>query len=216
MGDQKITLAVDGAGRAVHTRERTVTGPGVIQEQYVIPISPRLASGIYLYHTGAHVVQASAQNGTSTGFWWLYNTSSTVQVALRSVRCKTQIGSQLATPTSPRLLLQAFTFTGTPAGTAVTPRKTDTSFAAAVASLRTTQVTSVVTLTESVWTFLPVAALTAAGSSSPSDSVWMPKEDEQVILLQNQGVVCWQPDAGTASDTRRIVTDVAVSEFTVP
>lgn len=217
MGDQKIILPADSTGKAIHTREITVAGPGVVQEQYVIPISARLNTGVYRAHTGAHVIQASAQNGTGTGFWWLYNTSATVIVGLRRVQFHSQHGSILVTATSPRIVLQTFTFTGTPAGTAITPAKTDTSFAAATASLRSTQVTSVVTLVAQFMAFLPVVALTAVGAAPPAVGDWSPDtEDGEILLRQNQGVVCWQPDAGTASDTRRFVTSLAWSEFTVP
>jgi len=217
MGDQKITLPPDSVGRSIHTRERTVSGPGVVQEPYVIPISVRVSSGIYLAHTGAHTVQASATNGTSTGFWWLYNPiGSAVIVALRSVNLASQLGSVLATPTSPRILLNAFTFTSAPSGTAVTPRKADTAYAAATASIRTTQVTSVVTLTEPIWSWMIYANETAVGGNSPSGSTSAWKEDEQPVLAAGQGLVLYQPDAGTASDTRRFITNVAWSEYTVP
>jgi hypothetical protein len=216
MGDQEIALPPAGVGRSIHTRERTVSGPGVVQEPYVIPISPRLASGIYLATTTG-VVQASATNGTSTGFWWLYNPGTGgVLVALRSANLASQLGSALLTPTSPRILLAAFTYTGTPAGTAVTPRKADTAFGAAVASLRSTQVTSVVTLTQNVWAWFPYANETAVGGNPPSGTTYAPKEDEQVVLAANEGVVCYQPDAGTTSDTRVLAWNLAWSEFTVP
>jgi hypothetical protein len=216
MGDQEIALPPGSVGRSIHVRQRTVSGPGVVNEPYVIPISARLSSGIYL-GTVAGTVQASAQNGTSTGFWWLYNTiGSGLSVALRSINVATQSASALVTVTSPRLLLQAFTFTGTAAGTNVAPRKADTSFAAAAASLRSTQVTSVVTLTEQVCAWLPYANQTAVNGNPPSGSTWAPKEDEQVVLAAGQGLVLYQPDAGTASDTRVVSTSLAWSEYTVP
>lgn len=216
MGDQEIALPPSGVGRSIHTRERTVAGPGVVQEPYVIPISVRVSSGIYLA-TVASVVQAAATNGTSTGFWWLYNPiGSTVFVALRSINVATQLGTVLATPTSPRILLTATTFTGVPAGTAVAPRKADTSFATATASLRTTQVTSVVSLTEQITAWFPYANETAVGGSPPSGSTWAPKEDEQPVLAAGQGLVLYQPDAGTTADTRVLTTSLVWSEYTVP
>lgn len=217
MVQQEIILPPDSTGKSIHTREQTVTGPGVVQDQYVIPISERVNSGVYVAHTGAHVVQAAAQNATATGFWWLYNTSATVILGLRRVSFNSQHGSVLATPTSPRILLAAFTFTGTPAGTAVTPRRADTGFAAATASLRTTQVTSVVTLAEAFYAFLPTAALTAVGAVPATSDAYNPDEESgEVLLRQNQGVVCYQPDTGTTADTRRFVTNVAWDEFTIP
>jgi hypothetical protein len=217
MPQSEIVLPPDSTGKSLHTLERTVTGPGVVQDQYVIPVSERVHSGIYLSHTGAHVVQATAQNGTGTGFWWLYNTSSTVIVALRRVSFSSQLGSALVAVTSPRILLQAFTFTGTPAGTAITPRKTDTGFPASTASLRSTQVTSVVTLTQAFWSFLPTASATAVAYNPATFMAFDPDEESgEILLRQNEGVVCWQPDAGTASDTRRFVTNLCWDEFTIP
>jgi hypothetical protein len=217
VAEQGITLNAGSGGLKLHTRERTVSGPGVVQEQYFIPVSERINSGVYLAHTGAHVVLAAAQNGTSTGFWWLYNTSATVIVGVRRVSFACQHGSVLVTATSPRIMLQGFTFTGTPAGTAVTPKKADTGYPAATASLRTTQVTSVVTLTEQFYAFLPVVALTAVGVEPPSYDAYNPDEESgEVLLRQNQGIVCWQPDAGTTADTRRFITNIAFDEFTVP
>lgn len=217
MPQQEIILPPDSTGKSIHTRELTVTGPGVVQQQYVIPVSERVNSGVYVAHSGAHVVQASAQNGTSTGFWWLYNTSSTVIVGVRRISFMCQHGSILVTATSPRIVLQGFTFTGTPAGTAITPKKTDTGFAGATASIRSTQVTSVVTLTQQFHAFLPVVALTAVGAAAPAEASYEPDEESgEIMLRQNEGVACWQADAGTASDTRRFVTNVAWDEFTIP
>jgi hypothetical protein len=216
MPESEIALPPSSGGRSLHTRQRTVTGPGVVQEPYVIPISARLASGIYLGAV-AGTVQAAATNGTSTGFWWLYNTvGSGVSLAVRSVNMACQLGSALATPTSPRILLTAGTFTGVPAGTNVAPRKADTTFGAATASLRTTQVTSAVTLTQAVWAWLPYANATAVGGNPPSGSTWAPKEDEQLVLAAGECLVCYQPDAGTTSDTRVLTWAVAWAEFTVP
>lgn len=221
MGDQKIILPADGSGKAIHTREITVSGPGVVQEQYVIPISARLNTGVFRALTNtagaSHTVQAAAQNGTSTGFWWLYNASSTVIVGLRRVRFRSQFSAVTAFPTCPRIVLQRMTFTGTPAGTAITPTKTDSGFGAAVASLRSTQVTSVVTLLEQFEGFMPPVSLTAVAYGATVVDDWVPDtEDGEILLRQNQGVACWQADAGSTSDTRKFIMSVAWSEFTVP
>jgi hypothetical protein len=216
MPESEIALPPNSGGRSLHTRQRTVTGPGVVQEPYVIPISSRLASGIYIAATSG-VVAATLTNGTSTGFWWLYNTiGSGVSLAVRSVNMACQMGAVLLTPTSPRIMLQAGTFTGVPAGTNVAPRKADSAYGAATASLRTTQVTSAVTLTQQVWAWLPYANATAVGGNPPSGSTWMPREDEQLVLAAGECLVCYQPDNGTTSDSRVLTWSVTWSEFTVP
>jgi len=217
-------LPADSTGKAVHTRELTVSGPGTVQDLYIIPTSVRVASGVYLCQTGVHVMQIAAsspQNGTSTGFWWLYNPGTGgVRVALRRVHCMTVMVNTASTAqTSPRIMLQAFTYTGTPGGAAVTPRKADTAAGAAVAILMTTQVTSAVTLTEQFHAFLPWASQisSSGGPATPGDSLYTPAEDEQITLAANEGIVCYQADAGTATtDGRRIVTNICWSEYTVP
>jgi len=216
MPESFVWLPPDSTGKKLHTRNQTI-GANDVHEQFVIPVSARLNTGVFRSHTGAHVVQAAAQNGTSTGFWWLYNTSATVICALRRCHFMSQRGSALATPTSPRIVLQRITFTGTPAGTAIVPAKTDTGFCAAVASLRSTQVTSVVTLAEQFMAFLPMSDVSTTVTGGATDTDWVPDtEDGEILLRQNQGVVCWQPDAGSTSDTRRFVTSIAWSEFTIP
>jgi hypothetical protein len=221
MPDQIIQLPADSTGKKIRTQELTVGG-NVVQQQYVIPNSIRVVSGVYIAHTGLHSVVASATNGTSTGFWWLYNpVGSAVKVALKRVEYSSGEGAAAATiATAPRApLLTAFTFTGIPGGAAITPRKADTSFATATALLMSTQVTSVVTLTQALYAFQTGIHCQSTSSGGPSvglASDWIPPEDGQPILAAGEGIVAYQPDAGTASDPRRFITNIAWEEFTVP
>ncbi|MCA1572772.1 MAG: hypothetical protein LC798_21260 [Chloroflexi bacterium] len=41
----------------------------------------------------------------------------------------------------------------------------------------------------------------------------MPEEEEMVVLRQNEGVACFQADAGTTSDTRRFILNVALEDY---
>lgn len=222
MGDSYIQLPADSSGKKLATRQRTV-GANTVEEQYVISRSVRVNTGVYLSATGVHTIviaASSPQNGTSTGFWWLYNpgTSGTI-VALRRIRFMSQMAAATVAATSPRIMLQAFTYTGSPSGTVITPRKTDTTMAAAVATLRSTQATSAVTLTQQFHAFLPYATQlsSSGGPAAAADSTYAPDEDEQIVLAANEGVVCYQADAGTATtDGRRFVTNITWSEYTVP
>lgn len=216
MPESFIQLPADSTGKKSHTRQRTI-GANVIEDSYVIPISERVNSGTYIGHPGAQLVQAAATNGTTTGFWWMYNTSATVFAAVRKVSFVSQHGSILVTATSPRIALARFTFTGTPSGTAVTTAKVDSAHAASTVSVRTTQAGSTVTLGALFHAFLPVVALTAVGVTNPAEDDFGPEEESgEIVLRQNEGIVCYQPDAGTASDTRRFVTAVTWDEWTVP
>lgn len=217
MADNKITLPGEQPGnKQIHTREITVSGPGVVQQEYLIPTSARVVSGVYLATTGVRVVTVTADTFPA-GSWWLINpVGSAVKVALRSVTFSSQIASALAVPTSPRFSLVAFTFTGTASGAQITPRKAATTFAAATATLRTANTGMTITRTQDVYNFLPVAVATAVGGVAPQEQPVQPPEDEQVVLAAGEGVVLTQATAGTTSDTRRTMASMVWAEYTVP
>lgn len=215
MGEQFIQLPVDGSGKRQRTRERTVSG-NVIQEPYLISIRERVLSGVYLAQTGAHVVQAAA-DAAGVGRWWLFNpVGSTVLVAFRRCEFLSQLGSVLAAPTSPRLTLSLFTATGTASGASVTPGKQDSTQAAATATLRTASTGLTITDGADVFSFMPTASATAVGYAAPAVADWLPEDEGMPILRAGEGIYLTQSDAGTASDTRRYVTNIAWEEFTLP
>ncbi|HYS41461.1 MAG TPA: hypothetical protein VEO01_38085 [Pseudonocardiaceae bacterium] len=218
MGAQKIVLPPDSTGKAMLTQERTVTGPGVVQVEYVIPISERVFSGAYLYALNG-TVQASAHTGTGTGFWYLYNpAASGILLALDYCIFMSSEATALATVTAPRINLTGFTFTGTPGGTTIAPEKVDSAFGANVAVFMSTQVTSVVTLTKDFASFLPtvVQSSSSGGPAGSTYAAYQPEERLRRVVHPGEGIVCWQPDAGTAADTRKVITNIAWSEYTVP
>ena len=66
-----------------------------------------------------------------------------------------------------------------------------------------------------VMAFLPVVAVTAAGSSAAAVEDWAPEfTDDHIWLDVGEGLRLYQPDAGTTSDTRRFVLDFVVEEVT--
>jgi hypothetical protein len=221
MGAQKIILPADSTGKAIYTQERTVTGPGTVQLQYVITASERVLSGVYSAQTGLHSVSATATNGTTTGNWWLYNpVGSTTLISVRRIEFASGSGAaSVAIATSPRIQLSRFTFTGTPAGTTITSGKIDSNFPTATAVLKSTQVTSVVTLAGDIFAFLTgiwCQSTSSGGPGAGQTSDWLPDEDGQPVLRAGEGIACWQPDAGSTSDPRRFVTNIAWTEYTVP
>lgn len=179
----------------------------------VLPEDNRVRSGVFACQTGIHVVQAAAQAATA-GFWWLINpVGSTVLVALRRVEFMTQIGTVLNTPTSPRIQLERVTFTGTPTGAQVTPARVRTADGANTATLRTASTGLTLTAGAAIYAFMPVASQTAGSGIPPGQGDWNPDNNGMIILAAGEGIVCRQPDAGTASDTRRFVTNIAWEEF---
>lgn len=220
MGASYIQLPVDSAGKKLATRQRTI-GANTVEEQYVLELtSERVRSGVY-FASILSVVQATATNGTTSGFWWLYNpVGSSVLMALRRAVYTCQNGSPAtATPTSPRTQLSLFTFTGTPGGAAITTGKADSTYGAAAGILMSTQVTSAVTLGAPIKSFLP-AFNQITGSGGPAAATfadWDPASDDGMPLLRaGEGIACWQPDNGSTSDVRRQVLNIAWEEFTIP
>lgn len=223
MADSFVRVAPDSTGKLLRTVS-TVVGGDLVEEQVVVVTSARTRTGMYRASTGAHVVLAPAHAATA-GFWWLLNpVGSGVAVALKRVVFMSLHGSVLATPTSPRIILERVTFTGTASGAQVAPsRRVRTAVAGLsadatpVGSLRTASTGLALTAGEAFRQFFPVAALTAVGAVPPAVDHHNPtSEDEEIVLAAGEGIVCRQADAGTTGDTRRFITDVVWEEFTAP
>lgn len=198
-------------GRREATRSKT---EDAVTKQWprVIVEDNRTRSGVYYGSPAIITVQASA-HGAGAGFFWLINpVGSTVVVAVRRMRFASQHGTALATPTSPRIVAELFTFTGTASGATVTLAKRRTSDAAATASLRTANTGMTQTAGAIICSWLPVAALTAVGTATPAFDEWAPPLEDQCVLGAGEGLRFYQPDAGTASDTRRMDIDFIIDE----
>jgi hypothetical protein len=222
MGDSSIPLPPEGSGLQVHMRQLTVSGPGTVQQEYIVPTSVRAPAAqtgfapVYLAHAGVRVITATADTFPA-GSWFLINpVGSTIKVAVRSVTVASQLASVLATPTAPRFAVVAFTFTGTASGATVTPRAAQSGFAAATGSLRTANTGLTITRTQDAWYFLPIALATAVNGTAPQEQTWQPPEDEQLVLAAGEGIVLTQATAGTTSDTRRVATNLTWSEYVTP
>jgi hypothetical protein len=214
----KVILPLDtgNTGKMVRT-VTTVVGADTVHEHYFIPSSKRNVLGAYRFDGGKYTVQASAQNGTTTGYWWLINPAgSTILVALHRIQIVQNFSTSLATPTMPRLEISRITFTGTASGAAETYAQRDSTDAAAQSTLRTASTGLSVTLGNAFWsTLVPFTAGTAAWQFNvPFLSEFLEDgEVGQMILRPGEGIVLWQPDAGTASDTRQFVTNFCLQEF---
>jgi hypothetical protein len=215
--DSFVQLPTDSTGKKSDALQMIIAG-NTVQRSRVVVASGRVRSGVHIVAFQG-TVAAAIQNGTSTGFWWLYNpVGSAFSVALRRVMFQSQFSTALLTSTAPRIQLSRFTFTGTPSGTAVPIAKQRTADTTFGGFLTSTQATSVVTLGNPIFAFLPVwtQSTTSGGPNTPSWSDWNPDEDGMPILAAGEGIVCWQADAGTASDTRKFVTNFAFEQFTEP
>lgn len=179
-----------------------------------------------LYFIGAYryqlrtLVQATAQNGTTTGFAWLFNPNGATNIVkLEKVKYLTQFEAALSAPTAPRLAVARFTYTGTPTGAAGNAARYDTSDPNKSLDIRTAYTGMTITLDAAgpFWSALPVASQGVAGwgISNPALEVFEPNRlGLEFILRPGEGIVLYQPDAGTTSDTRRLITEVCWGEYT--
>jgi hypothetical protein len=206
VADKIITpLDTGNTGKKVRTQTRTV-GSDSVHEHFFIPISQYSKVGIYFADTGTLSVQASATNGTTTGFFWLFNpVGAAIKGALRRMECESNITSATAMLTIPRIAISRFTFTGTASGAQITPANRDSTDATAVVNLRTASTGLTVTLGAIAHVFYPLIGQGVGTSGVPSTRAeWEPQLEEAFSVMRaGEGFVGWQPDAGTAADTRR-------------
>ena len=211
-------LPANGSGQKVDALQLTVGGNTVLQQRMVARAHERTLTTRLWYHSGALTVGASA-DGANVGRIYVENDpDSTVLIAITRVRFSSQLGSALATPTAPRFVLRAFTFTGNiPSGTAITGVEQDTSYGAKDANWNVRSAATDMTITEGadVCAFFPVAGATAVGYAPPAVSEWISEPDRPLIVRAGEGYMLKQADAGTASDTRIVTADFEIEEWTV-
>ncbi len=180
--------------------------------------------GVYSLHLGAAFsVQASAQNGTSSAyFWWsLPNSVSSKAARLRSCLLKINVSAQTPImPTYPRIALGKYTFTGNPSGTQITGIPLQTSYPADVSYASAAITGETPTLvngglglgTALVPPFLLAGTPTNIALALNSEQQLVPQgpdnEDIWPLFVPGEGAVLWQPDAGTSSDIRRFTVDM--------
>ena len=209
-------LPTDSGNTGKKMRSQTrVIGADTVHEHFFVQSSSRDIVGSYIAHSGVNLIQATAQT-FPVAFWWLINpVGNANKIAIKAIEMVSQMGSALAAPTSPRLLLASFTFTGTASGATVTPGKLDSTSAATTASFRTASTGLTITKVADLLCALPIASATAVGYSPPQMDEWFEDvEQNQIILRAGEGVAFYQPDAGTTADTRRVITTVKWDEFT--
>lgn len=196
------------AGKKIRTQTKVVSAV-TVHEHFFVQSRQAVLLGVYSsVPVTPAVIQASAQNGTTTGFLWGHVPSAITnkKARLRKVLITTMHGSALATPTAPRILLARMTFTGTASGASIVAAKIDSLYPAAVLDLRT----AVTGLTPSIIGFLGHAgvagALTAVGAYAPYTASLIDSsvEDEWPMFAPGEGFIIYQDVAGTVSDTRAL------------
>lgn len=215
----KIILPTDtlNAGPKVQTQTEVV-GADTVHAHFFIPRSRRKILGVYSAMPTVSSVQATAQSLTGTAFWWLQLVAAaTVRARLRRLALQFTIAGEADMQSVPRIALARFTFTGAASGASVAPAKRKTSDATAVAILRTA-VTGMTPVGDGhVAGFLvPTFGITTSGASwNAGPSVeWAPHDEEEFIDIgPGEGIGLYQPDNGTATDTRRFLSSIEWDEY---
>lgn len=188
---------------------------GVNGNPLVVAPSLKTLAGIYYYHSGRFTVLASAQNGTSTAILWVFNPNGSKSVRVRRACFQFSPIDTTAFTSAPRVAMARFTYTGTQDGTgAITPAKRKSADSSAVGVVATSASGATVSLVATGRAFLVGPTLTGVGVAVPSLQEWAPIEEEMPVLAQNEGVVFYQIDNGTSSDTRIAIVDVVTEEYT--
>jgi hypothetical protein len=212
----QLPLDTGNTGKKQRTQSRTI-GADTVHETYMVMSSARDYQGVYGGHSGNLTLLAAAQNGTTTGFLWLINlAASTVTLALARLRYASAITTGLALATTPRTIAQLFTYTGTPSGAAITTAKFNSGYPAAQGSLRTAMTGMTITLGGIIDGHLPPTTAGTAGWTflvpNVDDNI-ANSELSDINLKTAEGVVIYQADAGTTADTRKLIVDMAWSEY---
>jgi hypothetical protein len=195
------------SGKMLRAESKVIAAQTVL-EQFVVPVHALTVTGNYWSDPGPFAVIAGTQNGTSTGSFWLQNpVASTVTVLLKNVSIDVSANAATAAPTAPYISFQKFTFSGTASGASITSLPYATGTTASQAIMRTAVTGMTVTLVQEFASFDIPAILTAVGVyggvkhtliESPQAYV----RGQFLELAPGEGMLCYQPTAGTASDPR--------------
>lgn len=180
-------------------------------KQALVTDTLRSRAGVYIGHSGLLNAVATA-HAPIAGFLWLLNpTTSPHRVALRRIEVASSSAAAAAAVT--RVTAERVTFTGAHTGAQLVPAKvaSTTPNAAAILAANSSGVT--ITAGAVIYGFQLVNVITAAGSVVPVMQEYEPKEEGMPILNPGEGIVLRQPDAGVATDPRRITINLAWEEY---
>lgn len=233
MAESFVQVAPDSTGAKMRTVAETV-GANTVHQQVVIPTSPRTRTGMYRGYDGVAAGQAilatahtALATTAGTGFLFLTNpVGSSVGVAVKRLQLSFGATAGTTMPTSPRIVVTKFQFTGTISTTGLTVSKRvtttvagQTADAANVAKLTIAITGQTTTATQPIRAWLvPCSILTTSGILVYGPTLdWNPDtEDDEVILAAGEGIAVQQLDNGTASDVRKVALSAVWEEFTAP
>lgn len=204
------------AGKKVRTRTRVI-GSDTVHHHVFERESRYKVLGVYSVSLGLASVQATAHDGTSTAFAWLFNpAASGVLVGIRRIQNTLSNSAATVAATCPRIAAQRFTYTGTASGSALTYCKHDSSAPTATSALRTAVTGATVTLAQIARSLMVPACMTAVGQFGlAADWRFDEDEDDRFLIAAGEGLCLLQKENGTTSDPRRFTCEVQLEEYDV-
>jgi hypothetical protein len=204
-------------GKKVRTQTRVV-GSNTVHEHYFVQVQQRDYVGVYWGSIGNQTMPITAQNGTTSGNWWLFNPiGSTVKSALRRFSSTMNFNALAVDLVPGQFRMSLFTYTGTPSGAALTMGKSDSTMATPQTSWRTASTGMTITLGATIYEeqgpILPLATGSGVVCGPYVGIERNPDIDEgEIVLRAGEGVVDWSALALTTAN-RRATTNIGVSEF---
>lgn len=180
-------------------------------------------------------LSATAQTANTGGFFWGFNPPTSGKL-IRIERMGMQIGMTTyvlagGLPTAPRLTFTKFTYTGTPSGAMVATNgaasiqgKFDTNYPSPVFDWRSAITGATCVYLHSMFSTIAPAQVVSGTVVAPAsyagvitDNEYQPRESEyEHVIRPGEGIVFFQPEAGTTGDTRKAVARIFWEEVTVP
>lgn len=214
-----IQLPDDSGNTGKKNRTQTrVVGANTVHEHFVVPVSARDYVGVYWGSIGNQTIPIAAQNGTTSGNWWLFNPiGSTVKSVLRRFSSTMNFAALAVDLVPGQFRMSLFTYTGTPSGAALTMAKSDSTFPTPQTSWRTASTGMTVTLGavlyEEQGPILPLATGSGVVCGPYVGIERNPDIDEaEIVLRPGEGVVDWSALALTTAN-RRGTTNIGVAEY---
>lgn len=214
----QLPLDTGNTGKNLRTQSKAV-GANTVHQHYFVQSSAQLIKGVYLASSTIYAVTAAGQNGTSSGVWWLQvPTTATINARIRRIDVFMTNGTATAIDhaTAPRFAFARFTHTDSWSGGTITVCKRKTSDPASQADVRTASTGATVSLGDIFWApVIPGMDITTSGFyNCAAYYYWQPTtEDGLLDLAPGEGLVCYQADAGTTSDQRKIYTNFTWDEY---
>lgn len=213
-----IALPNDGGGKKVRARSRSEGGQTVYEQYVIAALNDRIRTCVQSFVSAANAYTTAAASAGTSPHCVENDVGSSVLIAITRIIFQSQISGAAALPSAPRVIVKRFTFTGTPSGSVVTGGAFDSNDTAKSSSWNVRSATTGMTVTEAgtVHAFMPIAAATGVGVSTPSLLMWEARPNCPLIVRAGEGVLLRQSSAGGASENRVWIATFEIEEFTGP